>query len=136
VLFVAFGVTALVLSRDYELGTAMQMGPGYFPTVLGGLLVSFGLLIAATSLRISGEGVKPFAWRPVLLLSAGFIFFGWGIETLGFFPSLLALILLSAAAGSEFKWKESLVMTMVLVAGSWALFIWGLKVPFQLFWWR
>ena len=135
-LFVGFGLIALFLSLDYPMGTTMQMGPGYFPTLLGGLLVVFGVIIAATSLKIADEGIKPFAWRPLLLLSAAFTFFGWGIETLGFVPSLLVLSLLSAAAGSEFKWKEALVMTLLLLAGSWALFIWGLEVPFQLFWWR
>jgi hypothetical protein len=135
-LFFGFGLAALLLSREYPTGTAMQMGPGYFPTLLGGLLVALGVIIAATSVKIAGEGIKPFAWRPLFLLSAAFAFFGWGIENLGFIPSLTVLCLLSAAAGSDFNWKETVIMTALLVAGSWALFIWGLEVQFQLFWWR
>ena len=37
-LFVGFGAVALVIGRDYAMGTAMRMGPGYFPMILAGLL--------------------------------------------------------------------------------------------------
>ncbi len=34
--FVALGVLSIYLSRDYAMGNALNMGPGYFPTWLGG----------------------------------------------------------------------------------------------------
>ena len=40
VIYVVVGAGAMVIARDYELGTAFRMGPAYFPTVLGGLLVA------------------------------------------------------------------------------------------------
>ena len=41
--YVVFGVAAVWIGRDYPFGTGARMGPGYFPSVLGGLLVLFGL---------------------------------------------------------------------------------------------
>ena len=38
VLFVITGVLFMILSRQYQFGTAAKMGPGYFPTVLGGIM--------------------------------------------------------------------------------------------------
>jgi hypothetical protein len=37
--FVVIGLAFAVPSGRYELGSALQMGPGYYPLVLGGLLV-------------------------------------------------------------------------------------------------
>ncbi len=37
-MFLIIGLLFVLLSRQYQLGTAAKMGPGYFPTVLGGLL--------------------------------------------------------------------------------------------------
>ena len=44
-LFIVTGVLFMVLSRQYQLGTAAKMGPGYFPTILGGLMALLGLLV-------------------------------------------------------------------------------------------
>ena len=38
VLFLLIGLGAVAGARDYEMGTAMRMGPAYFPTVLGWIL--------------------------------------------------------------------------------------------------
>jgi hypothetical protein len=135
-IFIGFGILAVVISRDYPMGSAMRMGPGYFPRVLGSILIVLGAIIAATSFKVEGEGIEPFAWRPMILLSAAFAFFGWTIDHVGFIPSLFGLIVLSAASGREFKWREVLIMTTALITGAWAIFIWGLELPFPLFCWR
>jgi hypothetical protein len=41
--FVVFGLAFAIGARGYELGTALDMGPGYYPLVLGGLLVILGV---------------------------------------------------------------------------------------------
>ena len=43
VMFIAFGVSFMIWSQEYQFGTTQRMGPGYFPTVLGGLLVFLGI---------------------------------------------------------------------------------------------
>ncbi len=50
-LFVAVGLAAVVIGRRYPFGTTASMGPGYFPAVLGGLLVALGAVAAGRSLR-------------------------------------------------------------------------------------
>ena len=40
--YVLIGSAAFYLSRDYGMGTAVKMGPAYFPTVLSGLLILIG----------------------------------------------------------------------------------------------
>ena len=135
-MFIGLGILAVVLSRDYPMGSANRMGPGYFPTVLGCILAVLGVLIAALSVKVEGEGIEPFAYRPMILVSVAFAIFGWSIDHVGFIPALFALIVVSAASGREFKWGEVLIMSVVLITGSWAVFVWGLNLPFQLFGWR
>ena len=35
IIFLALGCAAVALGRDHPMGTAMRMGPAYFPTMLG-----------------------------------------------------------------------------------------------------
>jgi hypothetical protein len=134
--FIGFGVLAVIVSRDYPMGSAMRMGPGYFPTYLGIMMALLGAGISAFSFRIEGEKVAGFAWRAMVLLSVAFVIFGWAIDHIGFIPALAIMIFLSALAGKEFKLKEVAILAVVLIVGSWALFIKGLELPFPLFWWR
>lgn len=135
-MFIGFGILAVIISRDYPYGSTMRMGPGYFPTVLGYMIVVAGAIIAATGFRVEGPAIEPFAWKPMIFLSVAFSIFGWGMDHLGFVLSMTGLIVLCAAAGREFKWIEVIIMTILLIFGSWALFIWGLNLPYPLFWWR
>jgi len=118
------------------MGSAMRMGPGYFPTWIGAIMILLGAIISGLSFRIVGEKVSKFAWKPMVLLSIAFSTFAWGIDNIGFIPSLLVMIFVSALAGKEFNLKEVSVLAFILIVGSWALFIKGLELPFPLFWWR
>jgi hypothetical protein len=135
-MFIGFGILAIVVARDYPMGSAMRMGPGYFPTWIGAILIFLGSIITLVSFKVQGEGIGHFTWRGMILLSLGFLVYGWAMDRLGFVVALAGLIWLAALAGREFRIKEVVVLTVCLVAGSWALFIWGLELPFPLFWWR
>ena len=54
-LFMAFGAVALVMAQSYAIGTAARRGPGYFPRLLGFLLLGGGFLaLALASDAIAG----------------------------------------------------------------------------------
>ena len=135
VMFIAFGALAIVIARDYPMGSAMRMGPGYFPTAIGGCLVILGIIVAATGFKMKGEAIGAFPWKAMIFLTIGFASFGWGIDNIGFIPSLAILIILASFAGREYRWREVIVETVVLIAGSWLIFIYGIGLPYQLFWW-
>ena len=136
VMFIAFGAVALYIARDYPMGSAMRMGPGYFPTAIGLCLLAIGGAIAMTGFRTQGEGIGRFPWRAILLLGIGFASFAWGIEKLGFIPSLAILIALTSFAGREYRWKEVLMLMVLMIAGCWAVFIYALGLPYPLLWER
>ncbi len=46
IMFIAFGAFFSIHGREYKFGEAARMGPGYFPTALGVILVVIGLILA------------------------------------------------------------------------------------------
>jgi hypothetical protein len=134
-MFIAFGALAIYVASDYPMGSTMRMGPGYFPTAVGVGLVILGGFVTVGGFKLKGEGIGKFPWRASLFLGIGFAAFAWGIDHYGFVPALTVLILLASVAGREYRWREVIVETVVLIAGCWALFIWGLGLPFPLFPW-
>ena len=135
IMFVAFGALAIYIAQDYPMGSAMRMGPGYFPTGIGIALIALGLMIGASGFRSKGEPIGAFPWRAMLFLAVGFASFAWGIDHLGFIISLAILIFLASLAGREYRWKEVLLLAVILITGCWAIFIYALELPFPLFFW-
>jgi hypothetical protein len=133
-MFIGFGIAAIVISRDYPMGSAMRMGPGYFPTGIGIGLILFGLVIGANGFRLKSESIGGFPWRAMLFLAVGFASFAWGIDHVGFIVALAILIFLASLAGKEYRWGEVALLAVILIAGCWAVFIYALELPFPLFW--
>ena len=132
-LLTAMGVAAVAIARDYPMGSAMRMGPGYFPTVLGAILVLFGITLMARGV-LSGEKVKgEWAWKPVALLTLAMVLFGFIVTRLGLVPALAIMFFVSALAGHAFRFKEVLLLTVVMSAFAVGVFAFLLKLPFQLF---
>lgn len=141
VFFAVLGVLAIYLSRDYTMGSALQPGPGYFPTWLGGIMTVFGILICALSLGLtaqSGENPAPEAWglRPWFVLPAALAVFAVLMDAeLGFVPSLVVLIVGAALAHKDVHWRETALLSIFLSAAAVAIFVYGLGMPYRLFWW-
>ena len=58
-MFIGFGVFFLVWAlTHYQMGTAVRMGPAYFPAVLGGLLAFLGVLVLLESFVMRGGELK------------------------------------------------------------------------------
>ena len=131
-MFIGFGVGAMLVARGYRFGSAMRMGPGFFPTLLGGILVAFGVCIMVVGLRRDERIKEHLSIRALVLLPLSLILFGLLVQWAGFVPALVALIFVAAASGKEFRFLEVLMLTGLLVVAAWALFIWGLELPYPL----
>ena len=131
-MLIGIGAAAMFIARNYRFGSALRMGPGFFPTVLGGILIAFGICIMAVGLRSSEKIQGPLSFRAVIMLPLSLILFGILMEWVGFVPALVVLVFVSAASGREFKFVEVLLLTVVLTVASVALFIWGLGLPYPL----
>jgi hypothetical protein len=126
------GAAGLFIAQDYRLGSALRMGPGYFPALLGGILILLGLVVLAKGLRGPARIEGRWSFRALILLPLSLVLFGLLMERGGFVPALFVLIMGSAAAGDEFKVGEALLLAAIITAGAVAVFIWGLGLPFPL----
>ena len=124
-----FAVWAVV---NYQMGSAVRMGPAYFPAVLGGLLALLGGGVVAGSFAIAGPAVPTFHFRPLLLIVVGCVAYGYLMKPLGLVGATAVLVFVSALGGHEFKWKEVTVLYLFLIVFSVLVFVKGLTLPFPL----
>src|SRR5437660_3146166 len=92
ILLAAVGVTAVIIARDYNFGTALRMGPGYFPSVLGGALVLFGLYLVVAGLKRNDKIEGNWSLRALIVLPLSLVLFGLLMDRAGFVPALIVLI--------------------------------------------
>jgi len=131
-MFFVIGAAAIVVARNYPLGRLQRMGSGYFPTLLGVILILFGVYIMVKGLRRYEKIPGGWSVRAFILLPLITVLFGSLMDRAGFIPALVALAFGSAAAGSEFKWREALLLTAFMSVLTVAVFILGLGLPYPL----
>ena len=133
VMFIASGLFfALWAAEFYQMGTAVRMGPAYFPAVLGWLLVFLGVVILGGSFAIEGPAVPQFNFRPLILVTVATIAYGYLMKPLGLVAATAALVYISAIGGHEFNWKEVTILFVILLIFSIVVFVKGLTLPFPI----
>jgi hypothetical protein len=179
-MFIGFGLFFMIWAMThYQMGTAVRMGPAYFPTMLGGLLAFLGALVLVESFAMAGAplslpfnivdivialaifvvvvyGVKVVGvsndyailaatavisvltiWRrpgakPLVLISAACVVYGYLMKPLGLVLATAALVFIGAFGGHEFKWKEVVILFVLLIVFSILVFVKGLTLPFPI----
>jgi hypothetical protein len=127
-LFIAAGIAAIAIAANYTLGTAARMGPGYFPRMLGLLLIVLGAILAVRSLRLNGPPLPGWKWRPVLVTLGSVVMFGLIVNRAGLVVSTILLIVMASAASREFRPREAVISGIVLAALVVGVFVIGLKL--------
>jgi len=70
-MFIGFGLGFMLVSFNYPMGSAVRMGPAYFPTVLGGMLAVLGAMVFFRAFVSKFEHpLKVFLFRPLLLVAS------------------------------------------------------------------
>lgn len=128
VMFIAFGLFFVVFAQNYDFGNARRMGPAYFPTILGAILLALGILIALKALvtrSVDGK-LEKFHFGPLLWVLGAICAFGLLLRPAGLVVAFIALIGISSMGSHEFRWKEIVLLTAGLGLLVLVVFIWGL----------
>lgn len=138
-MFVVIGVIFFIGAANYQLGTAARMGPGWFPRALGGIMTFLGILIAGVGLKnqavwAATQGIG-WTWKPVIILTAAVVLFGFALPTLGMVIAIILLTLISGFAAHDKNYKELAMITVIMCLFCAAVFVWGLKLQMKLFPW-
>lgn len=134
-IFVLVAAVAIQQSLTYGMGLLSSMGPGFFPVVLGSVLLVIGAIALARSLlkRKPENAVQPISIRALGMVSVAIFVTGWTLTHLGSLIALPILVVLSALGGRDVRWTPAYlayVVCLVLVAN--LLFIYVLRLPIPL----
>ncbi|OWW22284.1 tripartite tricarboxylate transporter TctB family protein [Noviherbaspirillum denitrificans] len=133
VIFIIFGLAAVIIGRDYSMGTAGRMGPAYFPTILGGILALIGLAGVARSMFKSGEGIGRFAVKENVLILVATVLFGVLIRGAGLAIAVIVLVMVSGYASTKFKILPFLAVAVGMAVFTVLVFNVGLGLPMPMF---
>jgi hypothetical protein len=125
-LFISIGVAAIVTGRDYAMTNDGVIGPGYFPTILGGLLALIGLASVIRSFIRPGAAIGKFAVKKAFLVLFGVVLFGVLINGAGLPIAVIVLVMLAGLASGKFKSKRFLALAVGLALFCVLVFIKGL----------
>lgn len=140
VLVILIGLVAAVKGPSYQLGTLVEMGPGFMPTALGIILVILGIVMAGSALTIpegEDENILPdhpqwLGWGLILAGPVAFIILG---KIGGLIPATFGCVFISALGDRTATLKGSLALASVVTLFSVVVFFYLLRVPMPLFAW-
>jgi len=133
-LFVVIGVAVAGFAPHYAIGTARDMGPGYFPMVLGSLLAFFGIVVLVSAVRASAvvTRIKRPELGVIVLIFGSVALFGLLLNRLGLVFTVPCVVVLSSLASHEFSWKGVVLSSVFLGAFCIAVFHYALGLPLPL----
>jgi hypothetical protein len=135
-LFVAIGIATVIGASDYPLGTIRNIGPGYYPILLGIALVLLGGGITFKGVTISAEPSDDeesgFAIRPLVMVVAAVAAFGLLVRPFGLGVAIVALVVISSFAGRDFSIVRVVLICVAMVALSWLVFIYLLGLSMSM----
>jgi hypothetical protein len=126
VIFVSVGLVAIVTGRDYSMINNGIIGPAYFPTILGSILVLIGAVSVIRSFIRPGEAIGQFALKKAFLVLSGVVLFGVLINGAGLPVAVIALVMLAGLASGKFKLMPFLAVAVGLAFFCVLVFVKGL----------
>lgn len=133
-IYLIVGLVFSIWATKYRFGSTSDMGPGYFPVMLGMLLMALGASnlvksIVTNEIKISAN----IAWRPLIFILLSNILFGILLPLTGVLVAIFVLVIVSSYAIINTKIKESIILASVLSISSYIIFIWALSMPLPIF---
>jgi hypothetical protein len=123
-LLIGIAVFALWTSRTYPVGSAANMGPGYFPRMMCWTIIVLGLLLIATNvrwpLRVS-DVPETLKFRPLVFIAASYVAFALTLQPLGLLPAILVLVVVASFAVPKRSLLEVGLIILSLEALTFAL---------------
>lgn len=136
------GMATVIGSTNYQIGSLARMGPGYFPLVLGVILMILGLIIAFSPSLEGGPGGDGLAklplitqlktWFLVVFSVIAFIVVGkYG----GLVPATFIMTSMATLADKGNSIKTAIITGATLTIMTVVVFHYGLQMQFPLFTW-
>jgi uncharacterized membrane protein YidH (DUF202 family) len=136
VVFIAIGIAGVYFGRELQFGTAARMGPGYFPVLLSWVIIGIGVIVGFKALTIEGPRIEPLQLRPIFIIVAAILAFGYLIDRIGLAITAVLLTVLAGFARRDMNLLETILLGAGLALFSVLLFVYALSQPFPAWWGR
>ena len=139
-LLIALGLAVTIQGSSYHVGTMARMGPGFFPVMLGILLMFLGVLcLFASGFSTEEEDDEEFSgppqWRGWLAIVGGVIAFIILGKYGGLVPATFVLVFISAMGDRAHSLRSALMLAAFVTILGVLIFSWGLELQFPMFRW-
>lgn len=122
-MFIGIALIFGIGSQQYALGTALRMGPAYFPLLASLLLGAFGLAIVVHGFITAGTPFGPVSVRGLVLVLSAPVAFGLTLPGLGLVPATFIAAALGAAASRRTTPIGAVAIAAGLTAFSYVVFV-------------
>lgn len=130
ILFIAVGLVYGAFSLNLIIGSALNMGPGFFPLVLCGLLVLLGSAILAKSFFGSkNSSFGKLSWRAIVMLPLSIVIFGASLKYIGLLPAVFITALMASFSSGKTPLKMAVVISALIAVFATLIFVYGVGLP-------
>ncbi len=129
---ILLSLIAFVASNDLPGMRGFAFGPGTAPRLFAFTLAILSLGVVIGGLLTTGPEVSGYKIRGVIFIIGSILAFAACIRPLGLVIASFATMVICAAAAEDVKWRETLIVAVVVTAFCSVLFPYGLNLPFQL----
>ena len=134
ILFLLIGAAGLYFGRDLSFGSARNMGPGYFPTVISVLIMLIGAAVSFRAFSLEGPPIERLQFRPIFMLIVALAVFGFLIREIGIILSSFLMMMVAAYARPDVRFVEALIFAAGMTVFVVLVFVYGLNQPMPLWW--
>jgi len=133
VLYVVLGGFAAFIASGYTMGTAADMGTGFFPFWLGVILAAIGLAICGSSVASGApmETLSSWDWKALGWICVSILAFALLFEAAGMVLSIFVLVFVSSVASRKFRWQGAIANAFVLNVICYGAFVRLLNIPLR-----
>lgn len=132
-----FALTGAYFSLDawfnLEMGSALRMGPGYYPLIVGLILVTLGSAIGLRAVTTGPGPIGEISWRAIALISLAPLVFGAMLPGLGLVPAVVASAFATSFASRRVSPLLAAGASLGLAIFCVLIFTFGLGLPLRAF---
>lgn len=125
---IAVGAAFALGSMELRIGSARQMGAGYFPLIFSIVTIVAGMLVALPALFRAGPLVIP-PWRPFAAVCVSIAVFIFSMSRFGLVPAVIAAVCVAALADRRSTKTGAVLLSLGVAAACWLIFVVVLRLP-------
>ena len=121
-----------MLAPGYDFGTTLRMGPGYFPLILGAIMIIIGATLFVRGFRLAHAPPARPQLRPVAAVIVAAAVFAGIVDVAGIVATSVATLTIAYFGMREGNRRELLLLCLGMTGAVCVVFVYILGMPLHL----